>query len=166
MNGSSSSDSTSGTGDGSSSNSDMDPFGQNKGNRFTEADLAAQLSEVTRAANRANATIYTIDSRGLVGLSDMDQKIDMTEWNDYVLTSQNTLRTLADLTGGFAIVNQNDFTKGLKKIDAETSDYYLVGYYSNNPDPLKRRRKIEVKVKRSNANAWFRQEYSMRPTKR
>ena len=29
-----------------------------------------------------------------------------------------------------------------------TSDYYLVGYYSSNADPAKRRRTIEVKVKR------------------
>ena len=37
---------------------------------------------------------------------------------------------LADLTGGIAVVNQNDFTKALKRIDQETSDYYVVGYYS------------------------------------
>ena len=53
---------------------------------------------------------------------------------------------LADLTGGIAVVNQNDFDKALKRIDAETSDYYVLGYYSNNPDPLKKRRSIEIKV--------------------
>src|SRR5262249_24464387 len=109
--------------DGSSDNSnnrDTDPFNR-PGNKFGQADLAAQLAEVTRAANRANATIYTIDSHGLVGLPDLDQKVDMVDFQYYLTTSQNTLRVLAELTGGFAIVNQNDFTKGLKKIDAETS---------------------------------------------
>ena len=33
--------------------------------------------------------------------------------------------TLAEQTGGFAVVNQNDFDKALKRIDAETSDYYV-----------------------------------------
>ena len=53
---------------------------------------------------------------------------------------------LAEETGGIAVVNQNDFDKALKRIDAETSDYYVLGYYSSNPDPLKRTRKIEVKT--------------------
>src|SRR5688572_29047541 len=33
---------------------------------FSDADLAYELSEITRAANRANTTIYSIDPRGLV----------------------------------------------------------------------------------------------------
>jgi hypothetical protein len=70
---------------------------------------------------------------------------------------------LAELTGGIAVVNQNDFNKGLKRIDAETSDYYVIGYYSSNPDPKKRRRTIEVKVKRSNVEVRHRTEYSLRP---
>ena len=53
----------------------------------------------------------------------------------------------ADLTGGFAVVNSNDFDKAIKRIDAETSDYYVLGYYSSNPDPFKKRRNIEIKVK-------------------
>ena len=53
---------------------------------------------------------------------------------------------IAELTGGFAVVNQNDFDKALKRIDAETSDYYVVGYYSSNPDPTKKRTGIKVKV--------------------
>ena len=69
---------------------------------------------------------------------------------------------LADETGGIAIVNQNNFDKGLKRIDAETSDYYVVGYYSSNPDPLKRTRKIEVKVKREGLNVWSRTSYTLR----
>ena len=123
---------------------DVNPFSQ-VGNRFAEADLIAELAELTRQANRANASLYTIDPRGLVGGPDLDEKIDMVEWQNYVTASQNSLRTLAELTGGIAVVSTNDFTKALKRIDAETSDYYVVGYYSNNPDPMKKRRKIEVK---------------------
>ena len=55
-----------------------------QGNQFSAADLAAELSELTREANRANATIYTIDPRGLVGMPDLDEKIDMVEWQDYI----------------------------------------------------------------------------------
>ena len=109
-----------------------------------------ELSELTRAANRANATFYTIDPRGLVAGADIDEDVDPTEWNNYVRKSQDSLRVIAEQTGGFAAINQNDFDKALKRIDAESSDYYVLGYYSSNPDPMKRTRKIEVKVNRPN----------------
>ena len=86
----------------------------------------------------------------------------MVEYQDYVRSTQDTLRVLAELTGGIAVVNQNDFTKALKRIDQETSDYYVVGYYSTNPDPTKRRRNIEVKVKRPGANVWHRTSYTLK----
>ena len=65
-------------------------------------------------------------------------------------------------TGGLAVVNQNDVTKALGRIDQETSDYYLVGYYSSNPDPTKKRRTIEVKVKRPGAVVWRRPSYNLK----
>ena len=148
-----------------SSPSAMDPNdpARRTGNQFAMADLVGELAELTRAANRANTTIYTIDPRGLVGGPDLDEKIDMMEYQEYVRNSQDSLRVLADLTGGLAVVNQNDFTKALKRIDQETSDYYVVGYYSTNPDPTKKRRQVEVKVKRPGANVWHRTGYSLRP---
>jgi VWFA-related protein len=143
-----------------------DPFSQHlrQGQQFADADLAREVAELTRAANRANATMYTIDPRGLVAGADIDEQIDPVEWSDHVRKTQDSLRVLADLTGGLAVVNQNDFDKALKRIDAETSDYYVLGYYSKNPDPLKRTRKIDVKARRPNTQVWSRTSYSLRPT--
>ena len=117
---------------------------------------------MTRAANRANATIYTIDPRGLVAGADIDEQVDPTEWNNYVRKSQDSLRVLADETGGFAAVNSNDFTKALKRIDAETSDYYVLGYYSTNMDIAKRNRKLVVKTQRKDLEIWSRNSYSLK----
>jgi VWFA-related protein len=122
---------------------------QKQNETFSDADLAMDLGEVTRAANRANTTIYTIDPRGLVAGTDIDEPVDPMEWGEYVRKSQDTMRVLAEDTGGLAVVNQNDFDKALKRIDADTSDYYVLGYYSNNPDPLKRRFKIDVKASKN-----------------
>jgi len=132
------------------------------GSRFADADLARELSELTRSANRANATIYTFDPRGLVGMPDLDEKVDPSEWANYVEKSINSLRVLAELTGGIAVVNQNDYEKALKRIDAETSDYYMLGYYSSNPDPLRRTRRVEVKVARKDLDVWSRQTYTLK----
>ena len=133
-----------------------------QGNQFAFADLISDLAEVTRAAVRANTTIYTLDPRGLVAGPDLDETVDRMEFLDLVRNQQDTLRVLADLTGGLAAVNQNDLTKTLRRIDEETSDYYLMGYYSSNPDPARKRRTIEVKVKRPDATVWHRPSYTLR----
>ena len=132
-------------------------------NQFADADLARELAEVTRTANRANATLYTIDPRGLVAGSDLDEQLDPVEFGEHVRKTQDSLRVLAEQTGGIAVVNQNNFDKALKRIDAETSDYYMLGYSSTNPDPMKRTRKIEVKlVNRPGVSVWSRTSYSLR----
>jgi VWFA-related protein len=132
-------------------------------NQFADADLARELSEVTRTANRANATLYTIDPRGLVAGADLDEQLDPVEFGEHIRKTQDSLRVLAEQTGGIAVVNQNNFDKALKRIDAETSDYYMLGYSSTNPDPLKRTRRIEVKlVNRPGVSVWSRTSYSLR----
>ena len=145
-------------------NGRVDPNLTPQGSQFADAELVRDMADVTRAANRANATLYTIDPRGLVAGSDIGENLDPVEWDRYVSKTVDSLRTIADLTGGFAVVNQNDFDKALKRIDAETSDYYVLGFYSSNPDPLRRTRRIEVVTKRDGVKVWSRTSYSLRPT--
>jgi len=149
----------------SNGSSTPDPFSsqQKQNEEFADADLARELGELTRTANRANVTMYTVDPRGLVGMGDIDDQVDPQQWNEYVRKSQDSLRVIAEETGGIAVVNQNDFSRALKRIDAETSDYYVLGYYSKNPDPTKRRRQITVKVNRPSASVWSRKEYVLKP---
>jgi len=154
-------------GDGTSSQVN-DPFTdyQKQAETFSDADLAAELGELTRQANRANTTIYTIDPRGLVAGTDIDEQVDPTEWANYVRKSQDSMRVLAEETGGLAVVNMNNFDKALGQIDNSSSDYYVLGYYSNNPDPTKRRRKVEVKVARKGVQVFSRSEYVLKSQKR
>ena len=151
-------------GSGNASNA-VDPLTQQQkqSEQFADADLARELGELTRQANRANVTMYTIDPRGLVGMGDIDEQVDPRQWGEFVRKSQDSLRVIAEETGGIAVVNQNDFSKALKRIDAETSDYYVLGYYSNNPDASRRRRQVDVKVTRKGATVWFRKEYVLKP---
>ena len=151
-------------GSGNSSNG-VDPLTQQQkqSEQFADADLARELGELTRQANRANVTMYTIDPRGLVGMGDIDEQVDPRQWSEFVRKSQDSLRVIAEETGGIAVVNQNDFSKALKRIDAETSDYYVLGYYSSNPDGSRRRRQVDVKVTRKGATVWFRKEYVLKP---
>lgn len=128
--------------------------------------MVGELAEVTRAANRASTSIYTIDPRGLVAGPDIDQPVSLTEWTRHVQSAQDTLRVLADGAGGFAIVNQNDLAAGLQRIDEETSDYYVIGYYSPNADPARRRRAIEIRVQRPDVTVKHRAGYVPAPGQR
>jgi len=126
------------------------PF-ENNGQQFADSDLVAALAELTRAARRANVAFYTIDPRGLIAGADINVNLSIEEWRSFVEESVSSLKVLADETGGFATVNTNDFKKNIQRIDNEMSDYYILGYTSSNPDPLKVTRKLEIKVKREGA---------------
>lgn len=127
-----------------------------------DIDLHRLLRELTLSANRANASIYTVDPRGLAGVVDAGQYIDQSEWRTYLQKTTSTLRYMAEETGGFPVVNTNDFVGEFKRIDAETSDYYVLGFYSTNPDPTKRTRQLVVKVDRPNISVASRRAYSLR----
>lgn len=127
-----------------------------------DIDLFRYMRELTLTANRANASIYTIDPRGLAGIVDAGQYLDQSEWRTFLQKTQSSLRYIAEETGGFAIVNDNDFVSAMKRIDAETSDYYILGYYSSNADPTRRVRQIEVRVDRPSVTVSSRREYSLK----
>jgi VWFA-related protein len=127
-----------------------------------DIDLHKLMRELTLAANRANATIFTVDPRGLAGVVDAGQYVDQTEWRTFLQKTQSTLRFIAEETGGFAVVNDNDFTSAVKRMDAETSDYYVIGYYSTNTDPGRRVRVLDVKVARPNVTVSARSAYTIK----
>ena len=139
-----------------------DPFsgGPRLGAQFANADMQIELSELAKAANRSNVSFYAVDPRGLMAGPDISNDIHWDSWNRHITQTQDTLRALAPLTGGLAVVNMNDFESGLKKIDAETSDYYVLGYYTSNPDPTIRTRKIEVVVDQDDVSIQHRTRYS------
>jgi len=127
-----------------------------------DIDLFRLTRELTLSANRANASIYTIDPRGLAGTVDAGQYVDQSEWRTYIQKTTSTLKYLSEETGGFPIVDTNDFAGALKRVDAETSDYYVLGYYSTNSDPTKRTRMLEVKVDRPGVTVSARRGYSLK----
>ena len=140
----------------------LSPFDriQEQGTVFADGELIAEMSELGDAANRANTTFYTMDPRGLVSSPDIDFDVPLEAWREYMLTTRSSLRSLADMTGGISIVNTNNFEGMLRQIDAETSDYYILGYYTSNPDPAHRRRALAVTVARDGVSVQSRTSYT------
>ena len=140
---------------------------EQQNNRFTDGDLASELSALTGAANRVNAVIYTLDPRGVVGTTTAADQVDPNEMRAHISKTQGSLRTLAEATGGFAVVNDNEYDGALKRIDAETSDYYILGYYASNPERDHRNRSVAVNARRPGvevaSRGWYRTRAGQAP---
>ena len=145
-----------------------DVMGSN-GSRYA-SDVLFAIRDAIGAATRSNVAYYTIDPRGLVGVSDDEMDMDappqdvtlgLNPWNirDEQRLAQDSLRTLADETGGAASVNSNDFSRIYDRIVRDSSNYYLLGYYPTNERRDGRVRRIQVKVNRPNTRVLARKAY-------
>jgi VWFA-related protein len=137
-------------------------------NRFA-TDIMYETRETIAAASRANVSFYAVDPRGLGGVADEamelqgipdDNSLGLTSMNQELLNSQGSLRTISDETGGFAIVNRNDFANAFARIVQENSSYYLLGYYSKNTRRDGRFRRVDVRVTRPGLRVRARNGYS------
>jgi len=129
---------------------------------FSESELNVALGELVRRARRANVTFYPVDPRGLIAGSPAGVQLTADEWFKFVNTSLSSLDVLAAETGGKCICRTNDFKRGLQVVDNDMSDYYMIGYESNNPDPMKIRRRIEIKILRPGATAVYKDTYTIK----
>jgi VWFA-related protein len=101
-------------------------------------------------ANRANASFYPIDPRGLAAVdAPIGPKPPPPPQVDQAILRRklDVMQTLAINTDGLAVINSNDIDRGLKRIAADLTSYYLLGYYSTNARLDGRFRTIKVRVK-------------------
>jgi len=133
--------------------------------------LVNEMRDVIAAATRANVSIYAVDPRGLYFPG--DEAMQMTglpadaealglgvfALQDELRLSQDSLRGLAEETGGFASVSSNDFSSAFRRIVDVNSTYYVLGYYSTNEKRDGRYRKIEVKLSRPGLDVNARKGY-------
>ena len=117
--------------------------------RFSaDMDLMQEFRDVFDACNRNNTSIYALDPRGLsAGEFDVSTNISVRTSQDYLNSSLDALRMLAENTDGRAIVNRNDLGVAMKQIIRDSSAYYLVGYTTQAPTDGKFH-EISVRVKR------------------
>jgi hypothetical protein len=144
------------------------------------------LQDTITAAARGNVNFFTIDPRGLVGMT--DEFIEMAGTGSANITaagtnlsgnagnaqpfnaqnqfleemrlSQDSLRVIADETGGFASVNSNSLTGAFDRIVQANSRYYVLGYYPPSHPRDGRFHKIEVRVKRPGLKVSARKGYA------
>ena len=118
-------------------------------------DTRTRLRDITNAAAKSGVVIYSMDTRGLVAsLRDASMELPWdisgqlaVSTHGELTATQDGMNALAVDTGGKALFNTNDLTKGLAPAMKETTSYYLLAW---KPDPQTQRqgrfRQLEVKL--------------------
>jgi VWFA-related protein len=111
-------------------------------------DNQVELRRAVDRANRANVSIYAADMRGLQAMvpgGDASQAstrgvsafsgASVANQFSQLASSQDTLTTIAEDTGGRAFYDSNAFGDVFDRVVADTSAYYVLGYSSTNTAP-------------------------------
>lgn len=153
-----------------------DAFSSQSGNEIIRA-----TRDAVSAAARANVNVYALDPRGLLGMTadvidtmragapdamgtDPNKPVGTPFSGTQALLSemrltQDSLRALADGTGGFAAVDTNSFAEAFNRITDANGQYYLLGYAPPAHPRDGRFHRIEVRAKRSGLQVTARRGY-------
>src|SRR5271156_4555417 len=143
------------------------------GIRLNGVDNQAQLHATVDAAIRAGVSFWPIDARGLVAEAPLGDATQGSPGNVGVYSgtaaqsttsnfqqSQDTLFALAGDTGGKALFDSNDLTRGIVQAQEAISDYYVVGYYTTNTARNGHFRRVKISLTQDvGANLNYRQGY-------
>jgi VWFA-related protein len=143
------------------------------GLRLNGVDNQAQLHATINAAIRAGVSFWPIDARGLVAQAPLGDATrgspgGLAMYNGAAATammsnfqrSQDTLWTLAADTGGKALLDYNDLTKGMTQAQQSVSSYYIIGYYTSNANLDGKFRRIKIALANGlSASVDYRQGY-------
>ncbi|MBS1819924.1 MAG: VWA domain-containing protein [Acidobacteria bacterium] len=138
------------------------------------SNILNDIRETLGATARANVSIYAIDPRGLIASggdeaisvgsfadqTDASTGIGLGSLNNEFRMSQDSLRQLAEESGGFAAVNRNDTTSVFDRIVRDNSSYYVLAYYPPGNKTDGKFHRIEVKVNRPGLTVRARRGYA------
>jgi VWFA-related protein len=143
------------------------------GLRLNGLDNQAQLHATINEAVRAGVTMFAVDARGLVAMAPMGDATQGSSGGSGMYTgrsaqamqsnfqmSQDTLWTLAKDTGGKALLDYNDLTKGIVEAQKAITSYYVIGYYTSNDKQDGKFRRVKITLNNGMAaDLDFRQGY-------
>ena len=127
----------------------------------------------SRAATRANVSIYAVDPRGWwrwpawtpatsgnAGLADPNLRLDATGTQNELRLQNDSLRVLAEDTGGFAAINSNDFAGAFDRIQRRQQRLLRARLLPDQRPPGRPIPGIDVKVNRPGVEVRFRKGYA------
>jgi len=125
----------------------------------SDADWVFQNNNVVQTIGqerRARIPIYSVDVKGLVAPSDVRRGM---VWPSHA--GADSLKTLADKSGGVAVTNTNAPLPSVRNILRENASYYVVGY---DPPTAGGKHTIKLSVRQKGAVTLVRQYSAANPT--
>jgi VWFA-related protein len=124
-----------------------------------DTQVVEEMKYLSDQANRASVVIYSLDAKGLqtlmpkagdnLGRTADDQLAQqMLDASIQNLDSQAGMVFLAQETGGFAMLDNNDLDFGVRKVLEDNETYYLLGFDPEDAHFNGRYHPIKVRVKR------------------
>jgi VWFA-related protein len=122
------------------------------------------LNQLAREANADGITFYPFDTAdsGLSSLADAHDPTSPTEAFVAFTNTAAAYQTLADLTGGVAITDVNNYDVGLETIATDLSSYYSLGYKPSTDSGGDR--KISVRMKNPAYRVRSRRTFAVKST--
>lgn len=146
----------------------VDFFNAIQGRRKSIVLFAGGWGGAADPVSRADITLYAVDVRGLVGMDATmlggglvgpEQAAAVSSKMSALNQSVDGMHSLATRTGGFALINRNEFATGFERIVEANSRYYVLGYASSFTRRDRVYRELEVKVKKPGLKVQARRGY-------
>jgi VWFA-related protein len=108
------------------------------------------IQSVAKTANANDITLYTIHAAGLAGNSDMSAEnarpTSAMVSHAAMTNTTESMQLMAQMTGGLASTNSNNFADAFKRIQNDLESYYSLGYRAGT-ERVDRQRYLSVRLK-------------------
>jgi VWFA-related protein len=136
-------------------------------------NYGAEMTAVASALTDAQIAVYPVDPRGMEtqALFDPESRgktnpfsegATLNRESNVRFTTQESMKNLADETGGKVCLNNNDLSECVKRAIDDSSSYYELSYYPTDRNWHGEFRRITVKTARSGVQLSFREGYFAR----
>jgi VWFA-related protein len=122
-------------------------------------DASSAIQSVAKNANANGITMYTIGAGGLDSGNEMSaENSQPTSFMVSQAVQSNTtesMQLMADMTGGIASVQTNNFKAAFNYIQRDLDTYYSLGYRAANMERVDRQRAIDVRLRNNPKNQYI-----------
>lgn len=148
----------------------IEEIGREKGWQYTGSTVIEGMSydgsnliqSVAKTANANDITLYTIHAAGLSGGNEMSAEnarpTPTLVAHAAMTNTTESMQMMAELTGGLASVNTNNFAEAFRKIQRDLESYYSLGYRAGT-ERVDRQRYLQVRVKNRDYRVRSRQTF-------
>jgi VWFA-related protein len=114
-------------------------------------DAGSYIQSVGKTANANGITVYAVHAGGLGAAmegasAEHSQAISYSVSSIAISNSTESLQMVAEMTGGLATINTNNFSKAFQNIARDMDSYYSLGYRSGT-ERVDRQRSLAVRTK-------------------